>query len=226
MTETTPTLQAQAWLNRFEQALAARDIDGAVALFGSDCFWRDLVSFTWNICTQESQDQIRAMLAARLDDVAPSHWRVDGEATAADGITEAWFTFETRLSRGKGLLRLKDAGGQQKAWTLLTTMVALKGFEEKTGEHRVAGAEHGVHKGRKSWAELRAEELATLGYSEQPDVVVIGGGQGASRSARGCGGWACRPSSSRRTRGPATAGATATRACACTTRSGTTTCPT
>jgi putative flavoprotein involved in K+ transport len=57
-------------------------------------------------------------------------------------------------------------------------MVELKGFEEKKGERRIAGAEHGVHKGRKSWAEQRAEEQATLGYGVQPDVVIIGGGQG------------------------------------------------
>ncbi len=174
MTETSPNAQAQDWLTRFDQALAQRDIDGAVALFGDDCYWRDLVSFTWNICTQESPAAVRAMLAARLDDVAPSNWQLSGDASSADGVTEAWFTFETRLSRGKGLLRL--VGG--KAWTLLTTMVELKGFEEKTGEHRVAGAEHGAHPGRKSWGERRDHELATLGYDEQPDVVVVGGGQG------------------------------------------------
>jgi len=175
MSTSTPTAQAQAWLDRFDAALQRRDIAAAVALFGPDCYWRDLVSFTWNICTQESPAQIEAMLAARLADVAPSNWRVIGDATTTDGITEAWFSFETRVSRGKGLLRLKDDG---LAWTLLTTMVELKGFEEKTGEHRVAGAEHGVHQGRQSWGEQRAEELATMGYSQQPDVVVIGGGQG------------------------------------------------
>jgi putative flavoprotein involved in K+ transport len=174
MTELSPTAQAQDWLSRFDQALTRRDIDGAVALFGDDCYWRDLVSFTWNICTQENPAAVRAMLAARLDDVAPSHWQLIGEASSADGVLEAWFTFETRLARGKGLLRL--IGGR--AWTLLTTMVELKGFEEKTGEHRAAGAEHGVHPGRKSWGELRDHEFATLGYETQPEVVVIGGGQG------------------------------------------------
>ena len=72
----TPTAQAQDWLNRFDQALQQRDLDAAVALFGDDCYWRDLVSFTWNICTQENPAQVRAMLAARLDDVAPSNWQV------------------------------------------------------------------------------------------------------------------------------------------------------
>ena len=178
MPDPTPSAQARDWLGRFDAALARRDIDAAVALFGPECYWRDLVAFTWNLCTQESPAQVRAMLQARLADVAPSNWRLEGEAGAADGITEAWFTFETRVARGRGLLRLKDADGQPKAWTLLTTMVELKGFEEKTGEHRIAGAEHGVHPGRKTWAERRAEEAATLGRQVQPDVVVIGGGQG------------------------------------------------
>jgi putative flavoprotein involved in K+ transport len=174
MSDTPPDTLASDWLARFEHALTSRDIDSAVDLFGADCYWRDLVSFTWNICTQESPAQVRAMLQSRLADVAPSHFRLDGPATTTDGVTEAWFTFETRLSRGKGLLRL--VGG--KAWTLLTSMVELKGHEEKKGSHRIAGAEHGVHPGRKSWGELRAEELATLGHTVQPEVVVIGGGQG------------------------------------------------
>ena len=170
----TPTAQAQDWLTRFDQALQRRDLDATVALFGDDCYWRDLVSFTWNLCTQENPAQVRAMLAARLDDVAPSNWQVEGQATSADGVIDAWCTFETRLSRGRGHLRL--VGGR--AWTLLTTMVELKGHEEKKGERRIAGAEHGVQKGRKSWAERRAEEQAALGTTVDPDVVVIGGGQG------------------------------------------------
>ena len=44
-------------------------------------------------------------------------------ATEADGVTDAWFTFETKVSRGRGHLRLKG----DKAWTLLTTMVGLVG---------------------------------------------------------------------------------------------------
>jgi putative flavoprotein involved in K+ transport len=49
-----------------------------VALFDADCYWRDLVSFTWNICTQEGPDAIRAMLQARLADVQPSNFAVEG----------------------------------------------------------------------------------------------------------------------------------------------------
>ena len=47
----------------------------------------------------------------------------------AEGVTEAWFEFETETGRGHGLLRLKDG----KAWTLLTALRELKGHEEPRG---------------------------------------------------------------------------------------------
>lgn len=171
---THPTQAASAWFADFQSALERQDIDASMALFDADGYWRDLVAFTWNICTQEGPDAIRAMLQARLADVKPTAFAVEGQATEAGGVIDAWFTFETAVARGRGHLRLKDG----KAWTLLTTMTELKGFEERKGAHRIKGAEHGVHPGRKTWLEEREHELATLGISEQPYVVIVGGGQG------------------------------------------------
>jgi putative flavoprotein involved in K+ transport len=130
---------AKKWLIEFDAALQKQDIDKAVDMFHAESYWRDLVSFTWNLKTAEGQAQIRDMLQATLEKTRPSHWVLEGNATETDGITEAWFTFETLVSRGKGLLRLRDG----KAWTLLTTMVELKGFEEAKGESRPKGVEHG-----------------------------------------------------------------------------------
>lgn len=175
MPDSSPATQrAAAWLADFGAALQRRDVPAAQALFEPDGFWRDLVAFTWNIRTQEGAEAIGAMLQARLADVQPSGFAIEGEATEADGVIDAWFTFETAVARGRGHLRLR--GGM--AWTLLTTMTELKGFEEKNNERRIMGAEHGVAKGRKSWLERRQEEEARLGYQDQPYVVIIGGGQG------------------------------------------------
>jgi putative flavoprotein involved in K+ transport len=178
MTDTTPSQRAQRWLDQFGAALATGKPDAVLPLFDADCYWRDLVSFTWNIRTQEGHDAIRDMLSARQAETAASNFQLEGEATEADGVVDAWFTFETKVSRGRGHLRLKNSGEGDKAWTLLTTMVELKGFEEKKGTQRIKGAEHGAQKGRKSWLERRREEEASLGYSEQPYVVIVGGGQG------------------------------------------------
>lgn len=174
MANSTATQRATAWLSAFEAALTRGDIAAAVAMFDSECYWRDLVTFTWNISTSESRDAIAAMLQAQLAAVKPTNFRIDGEASEDGGVTEAWFTFETSVARGRGLLRLKG----DKCWTLLTTMVELKGFEERKGPARPMGAEHGVVRERKSWAERKAADEAALGYSKQPYCLIVGGGQG------------------------------------------------
>lgn len=174
MAEATEKLQA--FLDDFGAALSAGEIDVATSTFTEDCYWRDLVSFTWNIVTMEGRDQVRDMLNECLARVQPSGWRVaEGEeATEAGGILEGWISFETDVARGFGLIRVRD--GQ--IWTLLTTMVELKGHEEKKGFTRPLGAKHGENVGAKTWKQEREDELATLGYDTQPYVVVIGGGQG------------------------------------------------
>lgn len=168
------TVQAEQWLSQLEYTLAQTDIDAALTLFGDECYWRDLVAFTWNIVTLESRDAIRDMLAATLNEIQPFAWALTEPATEKDGVVEGWFAFETAVGRGRGILRLRDG----RCWTLLTTLQELKGFEEKAGPRRVMGAEYGVAKGRKSWLEKRQDEEARLGYTEQPYCVIIGGGQG------------------------------------------------
>ena len=81
MVKSGPTQRLLRWLKKFEKALSASDADAVVALFGKDCYWRDLVAFTWNIRTLEGRPAIAEMLRARLADVAPSHWAIKGEAT-------------------------------------------------------------------------------------------------------------------------------------------------
>src|SRR5882672_6490551 len=169
----TPTAQITQWLNDFGAAAARGDFGTAASMFGDDSYWRDLVSFTWNLKTAEGPQQIRAMLEATMPAARPVRFAIQGEGSEAGGVTEAWFTFETATGRGRGHLRL--IGG--KAWTLLTTLQELKGFEEKKRENRPKGVEHGVHKDRKSWLEALQEEERTLGFATQPYVVVIGGGQ-------------------------------------------------
>jgi putative flavoprotein involved in K+ transport len=76
------------------------------------------------------------------------------------------------------LVRLVVEDGELKAWTFLTTLYELKGFEEPRGPARPMGAEHGATKERTTWLERRQREEADLGIGVQPDVLVIGGGQG------------------------------------------------
>ncbi len=179
----TPQARVEAWLADFEAALAACDVDRVVAKFAVDSFWRDLVSFTWNLKTVEGRDGVADMLGARLADTSPSGFRTREPATAdgtgADTVTSAFIEFETAVGRGTGHLRLKrDAEGNDVAWTLLTALQELKGFEERRGATRVMGAVHGSDPDTRSWAEKRHDEELALGRTEQPYTLVVGGGQG------------------------------------------------
>ncbi len=164
----------ETWLDAFSTALTGRDTTAAAELFEEDGLWRDFVSFTWNLKTLEGRREISDMLDTVLDDVQPANWQLTEQPTAADGVTEAWISFETAASRGWGHLRLRDG----RAWTLLTTMQELKGFEEQKGTNRPKGVEHTVERGRKSWLEQKQERQARLGYEDQPYCVIVGGGQG------------------------------------------------
>ncbi|OPE44974.1 FAD-dependent oxidoreductase [Mycolicibacterium diernhoferi] len=169
-----------AWLSGFETALATRDIERATGMFAADSFWRDLVSFTWNLKTLEGRAAIGDMLENRLAGTDPSGFRTRETPTDdGDGVVSAFIEFETAAGRGDGHLRLKGSDdGADTAWTLLTTLQELKGHEEAKGATRVLGAVHGSDPDTRSWAERRLDEELALGHSEQPYTLVIGGGQG------------------------------------------------
>ncbi|MFP5369234.1 MAG: NAD(P)/FAD-dependent oxidoreductase, partial [Actinomycetes bacterium] len=174
---TSPAGRVDTWLARFEEALTARDVDRAADMFATTSFWRDLISFTWNIRTVENPDGVRDLLGQTLESTDPRGWRTTEEPTEEDGITTAWLEFETAVGRGRGLLRLQDDGGTSKAFTLLTSLYELTGHEEPRGPRRPMGAEHGVRRQRLTWLERRQKEEAELGYTRQPYVLVVGGGQ-------------------------------------------------
>ncbi|MES1925313.1 NAD(P)/FAD-dependent oxidoreductase [Salinisphaera sp. T31B1] len=176
MLDTAATAKIQSVLSALNRALSNRDLDAALELFSRECYWRDLLAFTWNIKTVEGKAEIREMLDSCIDEVRPADWSVDDAepATQADGITEGFIQFDTAAASGYGYVRLKDG----LIWTLLTTMHQLKGHEEPQGSSRPLGAKHGDRQGEPSWAEERETELAELGVTTQPYVLIIGGGQG------------------------------------------------
>ncbi|MDO6749378.1 hypothetical protein, partial [Gilvimarinus sp. 1_MG-2023] len=65
------SIEAQTWLDHFNQALQNRNTAAATSLFEPQGFWRDLVAFTWNIKTLEGRDAIQAMLTETLAQVQP-----------------------------------------------------------------------------------------------------------------------------------------------------------
>jgi len=173
MLDTAPDAQATAFLEAFSQSLERGDIEGVLDLFAPDCYWRDLVAFTWNVKTMEGKPAIGAMLEASLAQTGAHGFSLE-RVQHRQVDTEAWFSFKTRLGRGQGIVRLEDG----KARTLLTTLQALTGFEEASGATRSLGVRHGADRNRQTWSEQRAAQSEALGKTQQPYCLVIGGGQG------------------------------------------------
>lgn len=133
-----------------------------------------MVAFTWNIKTLEGRTAIRDMINETVSHIRPTNWQLDEDATEKDGVIDAWITFDTAVAKGRAYLRLRDG----LSWTFLTTMVELTDYTEKRNKRRPKGAEHGANKNRQTWLEKRQHEEMTLGYTEQPYCLIIGGGQG------------------------------------------------
>jgi putative flavoprotein involved in K+ transport len=158
--------ETENWLSRFAAACERGDPQKVSQCLAPGAYWRDLVAFTWNIVTFEGHAAITEMLLARLADVKPHAFK----ASDRDG----WFTFETAVGRGTGRVVLKDG----KAFTLMTALTELRGFEEKAGATRPFGTEHGAIRDRVTWTDRRAADRDELGVTRHPYVLIVGGGQG------------------------------------------------
>jgi cation diffusion facilitator CzcD-associated flavoprotein CzcO len=187
------SIAAENWLAQFESALVISDHALLKTLFHPESYWRDVLALSWNLQTVNGADAILTELKAEAGRTAPAGFRIDPDRTAPRRVTragtsaiEAIFRFETAEGRGSGILRLiPDAGdgNRLKAWTLLTALDELKGFEEQLEASRPRGQSYSRDFRGPNWLDLRK---ASAQYADRdPDVLVVGGGQaGLSIAAR------------------------------------------
>jgi cation diffusion facilitator CzcD-associated flavoprotein CzcO len=184
---------ADNWLAQFEGALAQPGGGLPKTLFHPDSHWRDVLALSWDIQTVSGADAILTELNAHAGRAAPASFAIDPDRAAPRMVTragttaiEAMFKFETSIGRGSGIVRLiPDAGDGKalKAWTLLTALDELKGFEEQLGTARPRGEAYSRDFRGPNWLDLRKSDA---GYADRdPVVLVVGGGQaGLSIAAR------------------------------------------
>jgi cation diffusion facilitator CzcD-associated flavoprotein CzcO len=173
------------WLTEFERALAAADPAGLHGLFHGDSYWRDVLALSWDIRTLNGRDVILHDLPSEARIAVPRNFTIAFDRAPPRWVTragtasiEAIFGFETGQGRGSGIVRLKpDAhdGDRLKAWTLLTALDELRGFEEPIGAHRPRGQAYSRDFRGPNWLDQRD---ASLAYADRdPAVLVVGGGQ-------------------------------------------------
>jgi thioredoxin reductase len=187
------SVTAENWLAQFESAVARPNGDLLKTLFHPDSHWRDVLALTWRFTTIDGRDAILAALQAHTGRARPAGFCIDPDRAAPREMTragtraiEAIFKFETAEGRGSGILRLiPDAadGNRLKAWTLLTALDELRGYEEQQGLSRPRGEAYSRDFRGPNWLDLR--KAATAYADRDPEVLVIGGGHsGLSIAAR------------------------------------------
>jgi thioredoxin reductase len=178
-------IAAESWLAEFEAALGARDDSALKKLFHPDSYWRDTLALSWTLQTVNGRDDILRTLKTQAAGAAPSGFAIDPDRAAprkamraGTDCIEAIFKFETKTGRGDGIVRLipdADDGNRLKAWTLLTALEELKGFEEQLGVTRPRGQAYSRDFRGPNWLDLRNASNAYAG--RDPTVLVVGGGQ-------------------------------------------------
>src|SRR5579883_1465797 len=173
------------WLSRFEEALSRRESAALRGLFQADSHWRDVLALTWRIDTVSGASAIADALVAAAGTKA-SGFAIDERRApprevmrAGSDAVEAIFKFETEQGRGSGVVRLIDG----KAWTLLTSLEELKGYEEHVGRTRPTGEAYSRDFRGPNWLDKR--QAAEAYVDRDPEVIVVGGGHaGLSIAAR------------------------------------------
>ncbi|MBR1087539.1 NAD(P)/FAD-dependent oxidoreductase [Bradyrhizobium manausense] len=179
------SVSVQAWLDEFERTLGQPDRASLDRLFLTDSFWRDVLALSWNLQTLAGRDAVTQALATFAPKAVPTKFRIAPTRAAPRWVTragtnsiEAIFNFETALGRGSGIVRLAPDtadGDSLKAWTLLTALEELKGFEEQLGMSRPRGQAYSRDFRGPNWLDLRN---ASRDYADRdPNVLVVGGGQ-------------------------------------------------
>lgn len=171
------------WLDDFSAAIASRSVDRVVSLVTDDCYWRDLLALTWDLGTFHGHAAITGLLESNLEAAELSSFEADsGHAPRAvvgdDGTTiEAFYLFETPTAWCRGVVKLVEVDGAWRAASIMTGVEDVKGHERAIGERRPTGPRHLADaSSKRNWKDRRDESRT---YADRdPDVVVIGAGQG------------------------------------------------
>ena len=186
--QTDPRHIAQQWLSKFEAVLASKDVSRLSTVLRSDCWWRDHLALEWDYHTVQGLPNVTDFVGKNIERIQPYNFKLSESGKFVPKLTkpieglewvESMFSFETKIARGSGMLRIVE--GNDNVWKgyLVYTMIKeLKGFEELTGTRRAHGGNNSLLGGpiKGNWQDRRDRQLEFL--DEEPQVLIIGAGKG------------------------------------------------
>ena len=182
ISDVSDTATAQRWLSDLAAALASGDSAAIAALFADECYWRDILAFTWDLHTTTGAAAIARRLLPALSTAVPRNLQLARGRTPPRAVTRAGtacleviFTFETAVGPCNGVVRLVTEGGQTRAWTLMTALDEIRGHEDPANGKRWQNVDWKRNFGGENWADRRRKAAA---FAERdPAVLVVGAAQ-------------------------------------------------
>ncbi|MCF8534340.1 MAG: NAD(P)/FAD-dependent oxidoreductase [Reyranella sp.] len=188
LTDTSAKAATESWLGDFTAALASADAARLAALFAHECYWRDILAFTWDLHTTSGAETIAERMMPAVSGVAPRGLKLAAGRTpprpvkrAGTDAIEAIFTFETAVGPCNGVVRLVSEGGKPRAWTLMTALDEIRGHEDPANGRRWQDVDWKRNFGGENWADRRRRAVA---YEDRdPAVLVVGAAQAGLMAA-------------------------------------------
>ncbi|KAL3456228.1 FAD/NAD(P)-binding domain-containing protein [Aspergillus heterothallicus] len=165
---------ATAWLSSFSKSLSTgRSQDIQAHFLEKESWWRDFVSFSWDIACPNGSEAIASYLVSSTSDFSEPKLDQPGalQPHLADlggmRFVQAGFGFKTKFGKGRGVLHLANVGPEEwKAWTVFTLLERLNGQDELEAR-------------RVKEAGVQSSGTGTKSASDDGDlqVLVVGAGQ-------------------------------------------------
>lgn len=169
------------WLSSFTESLSQRRSEDMLGHFlETESWWRDFVSFSWDIACHNGAETICSYLSSST--VGFAEPKADQPGTLQPQLADmgglrfiqSGFGFKTRFGTGRGVLRLANVGPDQwKAWTVFTVLEQLNGHDELF-----------LRRAKEAEIQGGASSHGTPAASDQTDsnlqVLVVGAGETSS----------------------------------------------
>lgn len=155
-----PSTIVVEWLARFASALEAADADAVADMFLPHGWFKDVLTFTWDMRALRGPGQISSYLHDNMHGISISSVKLDTDPYftphvipgSEDSMIESAFRFETPIADGRGYVQLARDQDTWQAQLVCMTLVDLKGHEEPVGPPNWEGEANG-----RPWSEVHAE---------------------------------------------------------------------
>ncbi|KAG8884116.1 hypothetical protein FRB98_002606 [Tulasnella sp. 332] len=180
---TQPETVVRDFLRRAEESFTAKNVEAIEKLFLPNGYLRDLLISDWDFASIPKCD-LKQFFS---DKGVPSINKLMINETKSPPVfveptqwIQGFFTFETPIALGEGMVRLQKDPNDQDSWKALTlslTMDSLKKYPEIAKTARPLGATHGTPPSAKNWLDNRNDQVNF--EHDDPQVIIVGAGHSA-----------------------------------------------